>query len=71
MADMMLRDGLIAAAQREAEFHPTRLADGKPISAWERRGATLVRHADRIEALEARIAELEARPAGGPFPGSS
>lgn len=54
MADPAMKDGLTAAAAREKDFHPSN-PNGSPITAWERRAATLNLHADRIEAVEARV----------------
>lgn len=67
-------DGIIAAAERELDFHP--ITDkGKPITAWERRGKTLYDTVievnnlrDELDQLKARLAAVEARPPASPFP---
>lgn len=59
-------DGIRAAADRESEFHPTK--GSKPITAWQRRADTLEATVAAVNNLEARVAELEARPST-PFPG--
>lgn len=61
MARSELIDGLKAAADREVDFHPKQLNGRVEITAWRRRWQTLVRHADAIEALEQKTAELDAR----------
>jgi hypothetical protein len=61
MARNELVDGLVAAADREVDFHPKQLNGKTVITAWKRRQDTLIRHADAIEALEKRTAELDAR----------
>lgn len=59
MARFELVDGIVSAANREVDFHPKQL-DGKTvITAWKRRQGTLIRHADAIESLERKVAELE------------
>ena len=56
------------AGAREKEFHPTRLSDGKPISAWTDRAKALTSMANRLTAAEQKIAELEAKVGDGdPF----
>lgn len=65
MARIELTDGLIAAAERELEFHPK--ASNKPITAWRRRQDTLLRHANAIEATEKKLKALEDTLASRPF----
>lgn len=67
-------DGITAAAELEDTFH-SRTPRGRPISAWERRGKTLVKTIERVNThdlklakLEERLAAVEARPPGNPFP---
>jgi hypothetical protein len=58
MTRIELIDGLKAAAEREKEFHP-KLSNGTLITAWERRKNSLMAHAEAIEKLEQKTAELE------------
>lgn len=59
MARKALTDGLIDAAAREKDFHPKQPNGTTVITAWERRKNTLLNHAEAIEALERKTADLE------------
>lgn len=60
-------DGIDAAAVRETEFHP-KTAGGSQITAWSRRATTLKATVNKVNDLERRLAEMEARPVARPFP---
>lgn len=65
---MITPDGVRAAADRENEFHPKTEA-GKLITAWDRRATTIETLVTRVNQLDEKVAELEARPVS-PFPAS-
>lgn len=57
-------DGLLAAAEREKEAHPT-LPNGKPITAWDRRAQTLNKTVQRVNDHDVRLLEWDAIFADG------
>lgn len=59
-------DGVRAAADREAELHPTNTA-GKPITAWSRRATTIEEAVAEINRLRAEVDELKEVLAESPF----
>jgi len=63
----IIPDGIQAAADREDEFHPTSLT-GRPVSAWQRRAATIKALAAAANEHETRLAALEGKLANIPFP---
>lgn len=59
-------DGLTAAAKRETEFHPE-YAPGKPITAWNRRAATLEATVAEVNRLRDELDGLKEVLAARPF----
>lgn len=55
---MIQPDGIRAAAAREVELHPLN-AEGKPISAWERRAETIGKTIDSVNEQGASLTALE------------
>jgi hypothetical protein len=59
-------DGIIAAADREAQLHPKSDA-GKPITAWERRGKTLYNTVVEVNNLRHELEEMKQVLKSRPF----
>lgn len=59
--------GIVDAAKREKEFHPTRKGSPVPIQAWELRASTLSIAIDEINVLREELDELKAVIASRPF----
>lgn len=63
---MITPDGIIAAADREDDFHPV-TDKGKPITAWQRRGKTLYDAVVEVNNLRQELDELKEVLASRPF----
>lgn len=63
---MIQPDGIIAAADREKQLHP-KGPDGKPITAWERRGKTLHATVTEVNSLRHELEELKKVMTSRPF----
>lgn len=73
MATPIKPDGIVAAADREKEFHPASMG-GTTITAWDRRAKTLVSAIDVVNSLNIlatttalELAELKKELASRPF----
>lgn len=60
------RDGILAAVAREEELMPT-TKRGKEITAWNRRGRTLIDLVDEVERLATQVQDLEEALKSRPF----
>lgn len=63
---MIKPDGIIAASQRETQFHP-KTAEGKPITAWDRRGQTLYATIVEVNSLRHDLEEMKKVLSSRPF----